>query len=255
MSIKIENVVLASPEQMGFIIQGMRNPTESWDQNDSRIRFTNAKWPEGIFVLGESDRALMQLLSTVGEATKLIQMMPVYARITAPLYFWNDFDDVYKDDTVSSYCSIVNTIRERNFTLDDFSTEHLAEVTTSHNIEMTGAKAERLRKEKNIEVPIAMCDMQPIDMLQLTIDALNVYRNLYLGTENKVWWRQIIQLLPNSYNQTRNVMVTYEVLANIYKSRKNHELDEWRELCKWIEYLPYSELIIADSGFKKNSQK
>ena len=94
-----------------------------------------------------------------------------------------------------------------------------------------------------------MCDMQPIDILQLTIDALNVYRNLYLETKNKVWWWQMIQLLPSSYNQTRNVMMNYEVLANIYKSRKDHKLDEWREFCKWIESLPYSELIIGETQF------
>lgn len=157
----------------------------------------------------------------------------------------------------------MHKIAEKEFTLEDFSVEHLREVTSSHNIEMTGAKAERLRKEKSIEAPIAMCDMQPIDILQLTIDALNVYRNLYLETKNKVWWWQMIQLLPSSYNQTRNVMMNYEVLANIYKSRKNHKLDEWKVhetpeehkfrikdftsgkwgFCDWIESLPYSELI------------
>jgi hypothetical protein len=143
----------------------------------------------------------------------------------------------------------MHKIAEKEFTLDDFSVEHLREVTSSHNIEMTGAKAERLRKEKSIEAPIAMCDMHPIDILQLTIDALNVYRNLYLETKNKVWWWQMIQLLPSSYNQTRNVMLNYEVLTNIYKSRKDHKLDEWREFCKWIETLPYSELIIGETQF------
>lgn len=144
----------------------------------------------------------------------------------------------------------MHKIAEREFTLDDFSCEHLREVTSSHNIEMTGAKAERLRKEKSIEAPIAMCDMQPIDILQLTIDALNVYRNLYLETKKKVWWWQMIQLLPSSYNQTRNVMMNYEVLTNIYKSRKDHKLDEWREFCSWIETLPYSELIIGNKMTK-----
>lgn len=157
--------------------------------------------------------------------------------------------DTYKVGTVANSCSTMHKIQEKEFTLEDFSVEHLREVTSSHNIEMTGAKAERVRKEKSIEAPIAMCDMQPIDILQLTIDALNVYRNLYLETKNKVWWWQMIQLLPSSYNQTRNVMLNYEVLTNIYKSRKDHKLDEWREFCKWIETLPYSELIIGETQF------
>ena len=131
--------------------------------------------------------------------------------------------------------------------MEDFSYEHLVEVTVSHNIEMTGSKAERLKEEKGIEVPIAMCDMQPIDILQLTIDAMNTYRSLYLETNNKTWWWQMIQLLPSSYNQTRNVMMNYEVLANIYKSRKNHKLDCWREFCAWIETLPYQELITGET--------
>lgn len=240
--IKLEHTVLPSPEQMEFIIEGMRNPMNSWDNSDSYVTY-NINSDE-IFALGNNDHELMQRLAKAGtDHRKYMRMMPVYVRITAPLYWWKEFD-TYKVGTVANSCSTMHKIQEKEFTLEDFSVEHLREVTSSHNIEMTGAKAERLRKEKSIEAPIAMCDMQPIDILQLTIDALNVYRNLYLETKNKVWWWQMIQLLPSSYNQTRNVMLNYEVLSNMYHSRKNHKLDEWREFCKWIEGLPYSELII-----------
>lgn len=240
--IKLEHAVLPSPEQMQFVIEGMRNPMNSWDNSDSYVTY-NINSDE-IFALGNNDHDLMQRLAKAGtDHRKYMRMMPVYVRITAPLYWWKEFD-TYKVGTVANSCSTMHKIQEKEFTLEDFSVEHLREITSSHNIEMTGAKAERLRKEKSIEAPIAMCDMQPIDILQLTIDALNVYRNLYLETKNKVWWWQMIQLLPSSYNQTRNVMLNYEVLSNMYHSRKNHKLDEWREFCKWIEELPYSELII-----------
>lgn len=240
--IKLDHTVLPSPEQMQFVIEGMRNPMNSWGNSDSYVTY-NINSDE-IFALGNNDHDLMQRLAKAGtDHRKYMRMMPVYVRITAPLYWWKEFD-TYKVGTVANSCSTMHKIQEKEFTLEDFSVEHLREVTSSHNIEMTGAKTERLRKEKSIEAPIAMCDMQPIDILQLTIDALNVYRNLYLETKNKVWWWQMIQLLPSSYNQTRNVMLNYEVLSNMYHSRKNHKLDEWREFCKWIEELPYSELII-----------
>lgn len=251
--IKLEHTVLASPEQMEFIIEGMRNPMNSWDKSDSEYLYRYYdddfdKEPES-FTLGNADLSLMQRLSSAGtDHRKFMRMIPVYVRITAPLYWWKEFD-TYKVGTVANSCSTMHKIQEKEFTLEDFSTEQLAKVTASHNIEMNGAKAKRLREEKGIEVPIAMCDMQPIDILQLSIDALNTYRSLYLETKNKTWWWQLIQLLPSSYNQTRNVMLNYEVLANIYKSRKDHKLDEWREFCQWIETLPYSELIIGETQF------
>ena len=241
--IKLEHTVLPSPDQMQFVIEGMRNPMNSWDISDSDVVKTPHNLDDYIDI-GKNDYSLMKRLAKAGtDHRKFMRMMPVCVRITAPLYWWKEFD-TYKVGTVANSCSTMHKIQEKEFTLEDFSVEHLREVTSSHNIEMTGAKAERLRKEKSIEAPIAMCDMQPIDILQLTIDALNVYRNLYLETKNKVWWWQMIQLLPSSYNQARNVMLNYEVLANMYHSRKNHKLDEWREFCKWIEELPYSELII-----------
>jgi len=213
--IKLENVVLASPDQMEFIIQGMRNPMNSWEKSDSEIEPENiSDFGEeygSIFKLGNNDHDLMQRLSNAGtDHRKFMRMMPVYVRITAPLYWWKEFD-TYKVGTVANSCSTMHKIAEKEFTLDDFSTEHLASQTRQ--------------------------------VLEITIDDLNDSRSIYLKTKNKGDWWQMIQLLPSSYNQTRNVMMNYEVLTNIYKSRKDHKLDEWREFCKWIEELPYSELI------------
>lgn len=237
--IKLENVVLASPEQMEFIIEGMRNPMNSWDKKDSgygcedKLCWKACKFsPEWCgngqkYVLGESDHSLMQRLSDAGtEHRKYMRMMPVYVKITAPLYWWKEFD-TYKVGTVANSCSTMHKIAEKEFTLEDFSCEHL----------ISGS----------------------IETLNDTIDILNEFREWYLKYDhmnedckklfNKeitckkdLWW-QMIQLLPSSYNQTRNVMMNYEVLANIYRQRKGHKLDEWREVCKWIESLPYSELI------------
>lgn len=230
--IKLENVVPASPEQMKFIIEGMRNPMNSWEKSDSRTCRQDGSFcmeceHKNDYCLGNNDHSLMQRLSNAGtEHRKYMRMMPVYVRITAPLYWWKEFD-TYKVGTVANSCSTMHKIAEKEFTVDDFSCEHL------------GVR-------------------QSIDVLKDTIDALNVFRNVYLNGGNlryengnikcfgkkdkEIWW-QLIQLLPSSYNQTRNVMLNYEVLANIYRQRKNHKLDEWREFCKWIETLPYSELI------------
>lgn len=247
MSIKFENVVLASPEQMEFIIEGMRNPMNSWENSDSypgydcsscgkieRDGFCSKVSPERAhcqnyygFELGNYDHSLMQRLSNAGtEHRKYMRMMPVYVRITAPLYWWKEFD-TYKVGTVANSCSTMHKIAEKEFTLEDFSCEHLNRIGTS-----------------------SLWDI---------INILNISRTLYLeggdykgehyyAKDKQVWW-QMIQLLPSSYNQTRNVMMNYEVLANIYRQRKNHKLDEWREFCKWIEGLPYSELIIMEKTF------
>ncbi|CCY98929.1 putative uncharacterized protein [Ruminococcus sp. CAG:17] len=235
MSIKLENVVLASPEQMEFIIQGMRNPMNSWEKSDSTFieegeyydilgNSGPAVGEENRSELGPDDLSLMQRLSNAGtEHRKYMRMMPVYVRITAPLYWWKEFD-TYKIGTVANSCSTMHKIQEKEFTLEDFSYEHL--------------------------------DIRTRKILEETIKALNDYRNIYINynpddfeikgcpSKKDIWW-QLIQLLPSSYNQTRNVMLNYEVLANIYRQRKNHKLDEWREVCKWIESLPYSELIIG----------
>lgn len=221
--IKLEHVVLASPEQMEFIIEGMRNPMNSWEKSDSGYGCDSGlcsgpcafspQWCGNTprYVLGENDYTLMQKLSKAGtDHRKYMRMMPVYVRITAPLYWWKEFD-TYKVGTVGNSCSTMHKIAEKEFTLEDFSHEHILD-----NNGLWGIVYE-----------------------------LNEWRTKYFETKDKKYWWQMIQLLPSSYNQTRNVMMNYEVLANIYKSRKNHKLDEWRELCKWIESLPYSELVIG----------
>ena len=237
--IKLEHVVLASPDQMKFIIEGMRNPMNSWNKSDSKVCNYISKGccnacekqdncatyrEETDFYLGGMDEELMQRLSNAGTGhRKFMRMMPVYVRITAPLYWWKEFD-TYKVGTVANSCSTMHKIQEKEFTLDDFSYEHL--------------------------------DIRTRKILEETIKALNDYRKLYIDynpddfeikgcPSKKVIWWQMIQLIPSSYNQTRNVMMNYEVLANIYNSRKDHKLDEWREFCKWIEELTYSELILS----------
>ena len=276
--IKLENVVLASPEQMEFIIQGLRNPHDSWEKSDSgagcyiteydsvvnkekysvrsvAARCETCTWCEPLcygeperrsYILGENDHSLMQRLANAGtDHRKFMRMMPVYVRITAPLYWWKEFD-TYKVGTVANSCSTMHKIQEKEFTLEDFSTEHLLDYLNHYN---------------KCEVPYL--DFSPCRDGSITyspsgilscciIPMLNLCRERYLAackTEEEtglpakdIWW-QMIQLLPSSYNQTRNVMMNYEVLANIYKSRKYHKLDEWRDFCAWIKTLPYQELI------------
>ena len=184
------------------------------------------------YVVGENDHSLMQRLSNAGtEHRKYMRMMPVYVRITAPLYWWKEFD-TYKVGTVANSCSTMHKIAEKEFTLEDFSCEHLSTVSLNY--------------------------------LRNCIEHLNFIRDVYNEDKsNKGAWWQMIQLLPSGYNQTRNVMLNYEVLANIYRQRKDHKLDEWREFCQWIESLPYAELvtgaeetkIYADNEEITNEQK
>ena len=194
MSIKLEHVVLASPEQMEFIIEGMRNPMNSWEKSDSE--YVTAGYDIVGFDLGESDHSLMQRLSNAGtDHRKFMRMMPVYVRITAPLYWWKEFD-TYKVGTVANSCSTMHKITAKEFTLEDFSTEQLT------------------------------CDAFSLEAI---INDLNIFREIYINYDllpqkvkdefsRKDYWWNIIQLLPSSYNQTRNVMMNYEVLANIYMS-------------------------------------
>ena len=244
--IKLEHVILASPEQMEFIIEGMRNPMNSWGKSDSHLcsedscdgccykdstfacSSVDINPIDNDYMVGKNDHSLMQRLANAGtDHRKFMRMLPVYVRITAPLYWWKEFD-TYKVGTVANSCSTMHKIAAKEFTLDDFSCEHLNRIGTS-----------------------SLWDI---------IDILNLDRKLYLNggdykgehyapTDKQIWW-QMIQLLPSSYNQTRNVMMNYEVLANIYKSRKDHKLDEWRSFCKWIEDLPYSELITGGTNEK-----
>lgn len=243
MSIKLEHVVLASPEQMEFIIEGMRNPMNSWEKSDSE--YVTAGYDIVGFDLGESDHSLMQRLSNAGtDHRKFMRMLPVYVRITAPLYWWKEFD-TYKVGTVANSCSTMHKIQAKEFELEDFSVEHLISDWIGDNNDAIWYKDPP--KNGPIEWPIIF---SPLDALKITIGILNTNRAAYLKTKDKKFWWQMIQLLPSSYNQTRNVMMNYEVLANIYKSRKNHKLDEWRNFCKWIEELPYSELIAGGTNEK-----
>ena len=234
--IKIENVVLPSPEQWEAVIRGMRNPKNSWDRMDSEpgcekvtgshelCRECNDRvWIQGKpicgngyidYVLGYNDHKLMDNLNAGGPVhAKYRRMIPVYLDITAPLYWWKEMD-TYKIGVTANSCSTMHKIHAKEFTLDDFSCEHLSGEWVVH---MTN-----------------------------TIKLLNNAREAYnwCNTDDKkeYWW-QMIQLLPSSYNQKRTVMLNYEVLVNIYKWRRNHKLDEWEDFCDWIESLPYSELI------------
>ena len=232
--IKLEHIVLPSPDQMWFVIEGMRNPMNSWDIGDSDIcddccsdcgaEYRECDgYPNFIedFRVGEKDYDLMRRLAKAGkDHRKYMRMMSVYVRITAPLYWWKEAD-TYKIGTASNSCSTMHKIHEKEFTFDDFSHEHIVCLTT----------------------------------LDYIIQELNCWRSRYiqydedetvginLGMSKKDIWWQMIQLLPSSYNQTRNVMLNYEVLSNMYHSRKNHKLDEWKDFCKWIEELPLSDLI------------
>ena len=224
--IKFENT-----ETLGWdnAIRGMRNPLNSWEKSDSYWECTDYSPEEERdfyeYKIGPNDYNLMKHLCNAGtDHRKFMRMIIVYVDITAPLYWWKEFD-TYKVGTVANSCSTMHKIQAKKFTLDDFSYEHL---------EWTDAPEE--------------C-YEAGDILSLTIKMLNVNRHRYLETKNKKYWWQMIQLLPSSYNQKRTVMLNYEVLANIYKSRKNHKLDEWSiGFMKWIESLPYSEFITGEFG-------
>lgn len=240
--IKLENYEVVG---WGHALRGMRNPMNSWEKSDSKLIFrTLEKDPdvpgvEGLYwedhtpypEIGPNDHNLMMKLAKGGSVhAKYRRMITVYVDITAPLYFWKEFD-TYKVGTVANSCSTMHKIHEKEFTMEDFSWDQLLntgcslfEVTTADGLFTT--------------------NVQPLGILtHYLIPALNVCRDRYLETKDKKYWWQMIQLLPSSYNQKRTVMLNYEVLANIYTWRKNHKLDCWREFCKWIESLPYSEII------------
>lgn len=246
--LKIENT-----EVMGWehAIRGMRNPKNSWEKSDSgrchkdlvrdcvtcvHHNSDYAACAAGGFDVGQNDFDLMTRLRNAGtDHRKFMRMITVYLDITAPLYWWKEFD-TYKVGTVANSCSTMHKIAAKEFTLDDFSHEHLVD-DLDVRIEIGGTDHR---------------DTGPMEVLGMTIDVLNHYREKYLAATKTeeytglpakdIWW-QMIQLLPSSYNQKRTVMLNYEVLANIYKSRRHHKLDEWHTLCDWIESLPYSELI------------
>ena len=253
--IKFENY-----EVMGWehAIRGMRNPKNSWDrsdstycgdhevcddcpaykpdENDTKIcTVYKGDLPGDPIIVGTNDHDLMMKLAKGGSVhAKYRRMITVYVDITAPLYWWKEFD-TYKVGTVANSCSTMHKIHEKEFTWDDFSHEHLCNYGDT-----------------------------PFDFAKLmghTIESLNAARTSYLnerdkygGESAKKYWWQMIQLLPSSYNQKRTVMLNYEVLTNIYRYRKGHKLDEWNNFCKWIESLPYSELITGDKKIKEETE-
>ena len=231
--IKIENTEVVGWEAA---IRGMRNPLNSWEKSDSGYGCGNDKEyfcdkcsssfhcpsREKTYNIGSNDLDLMKRLRNAGtDHRKFMRMITVYVDITAPLYWWKEFD-TYKVGTVANSCSTMHKIHAKEFTLEDFSCEHLFDTPES---------------EFN----------DSMDVLKEVIDILNLYRDHFVkNPHRKDYWWQLIQLLPSSYNQRRTVMLNYEVLANIYKSRRNHKLDEWHVFCEWIENLPYSEFIIGE---------
>ncbi len=235
-------------EVMGWehAIRGMRNPMNSWAKSDSEVSICECEhWPHDVkksFArLGSNDLDLMKRLRNAGtDHRKFMRMITVYVDLTGPLYWWKEFD-TYKVGTVANSCSTMHKIAEKEFTLEDFSYEHLGVPTFATN-------------ENCEDVPVVQNLWE--ESLKRTINDLNIARNFYISSDEpglkKQYWWQMIQLLPSSYSQKRTVMLNYEVLANIYKSRRNHKLDEWHTFCDWIEELPYSELI---TGYEEEEDK
>lgn len=259
---------IEKPEVVGWehAIRGMRNPKNSWEKSDSHWDYgkqrveciTVSHFDDAEFSIGPNDQKLMTTLRNAGtDHRKFMRMITVYLDITAPLYWWKEFktyragkkfgddepdiiDDGYLEyDIEMNSCSTMHKIAAKEFTLDDFSHEHL---DTFRGLTMYAPQEYHFSS---------------LDLLKLQVDVLNQWRTRYLNalkTETEtglpakdIWW-QMIQLLPSSYNQKRTVMLNYEVLANMYKSRRNHKLDEWHTFCDWIESLPYSELITGNGN-------
>ncbi len=227
MSIKLEHVVLASPEQMEFVIEGMRNPMNSWNKSDSGTCLKNLpchschenrnncrKNIDAGFIVGKNDYSLMQRLAKAGtDHRKFMRMLPIYVRITAGHTWWAEFD-TYKIGTVRNSCSKMHKIHIMGFEADAFDHEGIDEV---------GGLA--------------------IDTFNQVRDTLEWLAQKFNETKEKKYWRAIIELLPMGFHLTANVELNYEVAANIYNGRHNHKMDEWKEVCKWFETLPHSELI------------
>ena len=208
--LKIENA-----ETFGWeaAIRGMRNPKNSWSKSDSRWSSPDENGTDApMFIVGENDLKLASALANSGaDDGKFLRMIHVQLDVTAPLY-WHKEADQYKVGTVTDSCSTMHKIHAKEFTMDDFSHEHL---------------------------------YSPLHDLKPTVDLLNVYRERFLDTKDKEDWWQLIQLLPSSYNQRRTWDLNYAVLRNIYHARKGHRLDEWHTLCDWIETLPYAKELIC----------
>ena len=242
--IKLENTEVVGWEAA---IRGMRNPMNSWEKSDSGTKyyFDECEGADnGVYryTLGPNDLDLMTRLRNSGtDHRKFMRMITVYLDITAPLYWWKEFD-TYKVGTVANSCSTMHKIAAKEFTLDDFSCEHLI-------YDWVGDNNEAIWYKDPPENSPIKCQLMftPLDALRITIGVLNTNRKAYIETKDKKYWWQMIQLLPSSYNQKRTAMLNYEVLANIYKSRRNHKLDEWHTFCDWIENLPYAELITGEN--------
>lgn len=267
-------IELENTEVVGWeaAIRGMRNPMNSWERSDSQLcksvdgfedcrlgvhgscpRGDEDYFKEDIFCVGKNDFELMQRLARAGtDHRKFMRMIVVYVDVTAPLYWWKEFktyragkrwgneepdafvipSDYSEYDIEMNSCSTMHKIHAKEFTMGDFSCEKLLIETQKGEVEIRDQFGEGTGYY-----------VTPFRLLGLTVRCLNEYRDLYLQTGDKMWWEQMIQSLPSSYNQRRTLMLNYEVLANIYRARRNHKLTEWREFCRWIETLPYSELI------------
>ena len=227
--IKIENVDVYGWEAA---IRGMRNPMNSWSKSDSSYFYSESSYPHsGEFVrIGKNDLVLMKSLIKAGsDHRKFLRFINVTCDIVAPLYWWKEFD-TYKVGTIKNSCSTMHTIAAKEFTLDDFSHEHLINM---------------------FEESLPYSANEPyccngIGALQQTIDVLNGFRVNYLETKGKGYWWQMIQLLPSSYNQRATVQLNYEVLMKMYHERKNHKLDEWKTFCEWVKTLPYMGELLND---------
>jgi len=228
MSIKFEHT-----EVMNFegAIRGMRNPLNSWDKSDSGFYYDYPDSCEPRFIIGENDLDLMKRLIRAGsDHRKLMRQIIVSVDIIAPLYWWKEFETYRAGvapnpmDIEMNSCSTMHKIHAKEFTLEDFSHEHLID-----------------------DEPIPGVPYSPLDMLEATVYNLNQLREIYLETKDKKYWWQLIQLLPSSYNQRRTLTLNYEVLLNIYGSRRNHKLDEWRiGFMEWIKSLPYAKELITN---------
>jgi hypothetical protein len=234
--LKIHKIVTPSPDQWEIVIEGMRNPMNAWDKIDSGVKAWEKEDGYDIeyFDVGDNDMTLMQRLTAAGtDHRKFMRMLPVHITLTAPLYWWKEYD-TYKVGTVSNSCSTMHKIHAKEFTLDDFSHEHLF-----------GFSGDEYR-------------LDSMDVLCEVIKILNLYRERFLectvskygtaaecASAKKQYWWQMIQLLPSSYNQKRTCHLNYENLINIYHARRNHKLTEWHEYCAWIESLPYAAELIC----------
>ena len=244
--LKIENVEVLGWEHA---IRGMRNPMNSWEKSDSNFfddseghvcNICQGHGSMSLIEIGQNDLDLMKRLRNAGtDHRKFMRMITVYADITAPFYWWKEYS-TYKVGTVANSCSTMHKIAAKEFGPNDFSYEHIDDIW-GYEPEVRDM-APTIEFETRTDT-ITNYILGPDDILNLTIKMLNRCRDLYLQTKEKTYWWQMIQLLPTSYNQKRTVMMNYEVLANIYKSRKNHRLDEWHTFCDWVSELPYSELI------------